>query len=69
MTEKQSFPIIADRLLNLDSEVLTDIAKRMTDGERVKPQTPEEKACFQVIHDLDHVGRHVQGSITNKKYM
>jgi hypothetical protein len=69
LTEKQSFPIIADRLLNLDSEVLTDIAKHMTDGERVKPQTPEEKACFQVIHDLDHVGRHVQGSITNKKYM
>jgi hypothetical protein len=69
LTEKQSFPIIADHLLNLDSEVLTDIAKRMTDGERVKPQTPEEKACFQVIHDLDHVGRHVQGSIMNKKYM
>jgi hypothetical protein len=69
LAEKCSFPDIADRLLNLDSEVLTDVAKRMADGERVKPQTPEEKACYQVIHDLDHVGRHVQGSITNKKYM
>jgi len=33
----------------------------------IKPQTEEEKACFQVIHDLDHVGKHVEGSITNKK--
>ena len=62
MTEKQSFPIVADRLLNLDTEVLSDIAKCMSNGERVKPQTEEEKACFQVINDLDHVGRHVEGS-------
>jgi hypothetical protein len=41
----------------------------MADGEKIKPQTPEEKACYQIIHDLDHVGIHVQGSITNKKYM
>ena len=69
LAEKQSFPVIADRLLNLNSDTLSDIAKRMANGERLKPQTLEEKACFQVIHDLDHVGRHVQGSITNKKYM
>jgi hypothetical protein len=58
---------VADRLLNLNPDVLSDIAKCMSDGECVKPQTEEEKACFQVIHDLDHVGRHVEGSITNKK--
>ncbi|HXP52941.1 MAG TPA: helitron helicase-like domain-containing protein, partial [Bacteroidia bacterium] len=29
----------------------------------------EEKACFQLIKDLDHVGSHVKGSLTNKKYM
>ena len=69
LAEKQSFPVIADRLLNLNSDTLSDIAKHMANGERLEPQTLEEKACFQVIHDLDHVGRHVQGSITNKKYM
>jgi hypothetical protein len=69
LTKKQSFPLVVERLLNLDLDVLTDIAKRMTDGERVKPETEAEKACFQVIHDLDHIGRHVEGSITNKKYM
>jgi len=39
LTEKQSFPIVADRLLNLNPDVLSDIAKRMSDGEHVKPQT------------------------------
>ena len=29
----------------------------------------EEKACFAILNDLDHVGGHVKRSITNKKYM
>jgi len=69
LSERQSFPIVAGQLLNLNPDVLSDIAKCMSDGERVKPQTEEEKACFQVIHDLDHVGKHVEGSITNRKFM
>jgi hypothetical protein len=69
LTKKQSFPIVADRLLNLDLDVLSDIAKRLSDGERVKPVSDAEKACFQVINDLDHIGHHVEGSITNKRYM
>ena len=40
----------------------------MTDGERIKPET-EEKLCFKLINDLDHVNGHVSGSITQKKYM
>ena len=41
----------------------------MTEGERVKPETEEEKLCFKLINDLDHVNGHVSGSITQKKYM
>lgn len=41
----------------------------MTDGEHVRPETEEEKACFAVLADLDHVGGHVKGSLTSKKYM
>ena len=36
---------------------------------QVKPETKEEKECFQIIKDLDHVGGQVQGSLTSKKYM
>jgi hypothetical protein len=69
LTKKQSFPLVADRLMNLDLDVLADVAKRLSDGERVNPVSDAEKSCFQVISDLDYIGRHVKGSITNKKYM
>jgi len=41
----------------------------MTDGERVQPETEQEKLCFKLINDLDHVNGHVSKSITQKKYM
>lgn len=67
--ERKSFNDITDRLMNVNLEVLSDLTKRMTEGERVKPETEEEKLCFKLINDLDHVNGHVPGSITQKKYM
>ena len=49
--------------------VLDDLSKMLSKGDRVKPVTEEEKACYQLISDLDHVGGHVKGFITSKKYM
>ena len=34
--EKKSFHDITDRLMNVNLEVLSDLTKRMTEGERVK---------------------------------
>ena len=45
---------------------VSDLIKRMEDGERVKPESDEEKLCFQLIKDLDYVGRFVKGSATTK---
>ena len=67
--ERISFHDITDRLMNINLEVLSDLTKRMTEGERVKPETEEEKLCFKLINDLDHVNGHVPGSITQKKFM
>jgi len=67
--ERKSFHDITDRLMKVNLEVLSDLTKRMTEGERIKPETEEEKLCFRLIHDLDHVNGHVPGSITQKKYM
>jgi hypothetical protein len=67
--EKKSFHDITDRLMNVNLEVLSNLTKRMTEGERIKPETEEEKLCFKLINDLDHVNGHVPGSITQKKYM
>jgi hypothetical protein len=68
-TKKSSFNSVAERLLNLDMEVISGINKRLASGERVKPETEQEKECFQLLKDLDSVGGHVQGSTTSKKYM
>ena len=69
LTEKHNFHDIADRLMNIDTSVLEDLSKRLSRGDRVRPETSEEKACYALISDLDHVGGHVQGSLTSKKYM
>ena len=66
---RKSFHDITDRLMNVNLEVLSDLTKRMTEGECVNPETEEEKLCFKLINDLDYVNGHVPGSITQKKYM
>ncbi|KAH7919687.1 hypothetical protein BV22DRAFT_1022574 [Leucogyrophana mollusca] len=56
-------------IFHLDSHVLQSLATRMKNGEMVQPTNDNERECFQLIKDLDHIGGHVQGSLTNKKYM
>src|SRR6202789_881803 len=55
--------------MTLDKSVLEAITNRMMKGERVKPETDAEKACFRVLSDIDTVGGRVKGSLTSKKYM
>jgi hypothetical protein len=31
--------------------------------------TDKEKACYTIVSDLDHVGGHVPGSLTSKRYL
>ena len=69
LAKQKSFDDIANRLLQINSEVLADITERMMKGERVKGESQDEKDCLQLIHDLDRIGGHVKGSITSKKYM
>ena len=69
LAEKEKFDTISQRLMDVDVGVLNYIARKMEDGEKVIPETDEEKLCFQLIKDIDHVGSHVKGSLTNKKYM
>jgi hypothetical protein len=68
LAEKSKFENISKRLMEVDITTLTGLSKRMEDGERVVPETDEEKLCFQLIKDLDHVGGNVKGSVTSKKY-
>jgi len=69
LVDQNRFGNITDRLLNLDQSVLTAIVEKMAAGEHIKPESDAEKACFQVIQDLDHVAGKMHGSTTSKKYM
>ena len=45
------------------------MTEKLAKDEHIKPETEAEKACFQVIRDLDHVSGKMHGSTTSKKYM
>ena len=68
-SKRKIFADVAHRLKRLDNEILKTLAQRMEAGEHVIPESEAEKLCFNVLSDLDHIGSHVQGSLTNKKFM
>ena len=69
LADSSKFRDITNRLLSVNQETLASISKRLSEGEAVKPSTEDEKSCFQLVRDLDHINGKVQGSITSKKYM
>ncbi|KAI0281334.1 hypothetical protein BC826DRAFT_876393, partial [Russula brevipes] len=69
LAESSKFNDIAGRLLSVDQETLASISNHLADGEMVKPTTEDERACFKLISDLDHINGKVSGSVTSKKYM
>ncbi|KAF5334277.1 hypothetical protein D9758_015539 [Tetrapyrgos nigripes] len=69
LTQKKSFSTIADRILNLNPHVLNSLIDKLSQGKRVQPETEEEKLCYDIIQDLDHVGGTVKGSMSSKKFL
>ncbi|KAJ7246523.1 hypothetical protein C8J57DRAFT_1438223 [Mycena rebaudengoi] len=69
LAKKKHFGSVVDRISHLDSAVLSDIMAKLRAGKKIIPTTDAEKACFELLDDLDHVGNHVQGSLTSRKYM
>ena len=66
LTKQASFNTISNRLFNSSPAVLSSIADRMCLDETVVPKNEDEKQCFQLLHDLDIVGKEVHGSLTSK---
>ncbi|KAJ6449108.1 hypothetical protein C8R45DRAFT_1057318 [Mycena sanguinolenta] len=69
LAKRKNFGNIVKRLDSIDPAVLSDLSQRLETGEHVVPQNEAVKTCFDILKDLDHVGGHVQGSMTSKKYM
>ena len=68
LAEKRNFTEVANRLSRITSSTLDNLIERLKDGP-VTPVTDEERECFRLIGDLDFVGAHVDGSVTNRKRM
>ncbi|KAF8240071.1 hypothetical protein L208DRAFT_1234532 [Tricholoma matsutake] len=67
LAETKKFDDVTECLLNVNQDVLANIADRMSKGDIVRPANQEEIDCFQVICDLDHIGDKVSRSCTSNK--
>ncbi|KAF8230472.1 hypothetical protein L208DRAFT_1281668 [Tricholoma matsutake] len=64
---KRNFDSIANHVLSVNPDMLESLAKQMSNGEIVCPESEEEKKCFRLISDIDCIGRKIPGMISCKK--
>ncbi|KAJ7315250.1 hypothetical protein DFH08DRAFT_715950, partial [Mycena albidolilacea] len=54
LVDRKKFQHIADRLSQIEPQVLADLAQRLEQGEHIKEKTEAEQACFDLLEDLEH---------------
>ncbi|KAG6371128.1 hypothetical protein JVT61DRAFT_9890 [Boletus reticuloceps] len=69
MTKRNIFSSIINRIFSLNLDTLNEIVNRLHSGLMVSSVTESEKECFQLMQDLDIIGRDVNGSLTSKCHM
>ena len=61
LTNRKMWPDISNRLKSLNLDILKSISEKLSGGAHFTPTTAEERKCFQLLNDLDHVGGFVKG--------
>jgi hypothetical protein len=69
LAKRSNFEDVVAKVSSLNPLVVKNIANRMEAGEKVVPTTEEEKMCFYIMDQVEHVGGAVQGSLAGKKRM
>ena len=69
LTKREMWPGIFNYLKFLNHDILKHISDKLLTGAQFLPTTTEEKNCFRLLNDLDHIGGFVKGSIMSKKHM
>ncbi|KAF8660543.1 hypothetical protein AX14_007424 [Amanita brunnescens Koide BX004] len=69
LAKKPIFNDISQRVMQLNMNALKTLLHKMSNDEHVVASTEDEKNCFQILSDLDHVTGTVKGSATSKKWM
>ncbi|KAJ2916281.1 hypothetical protein MD484_g4135, partial [Candolleomyces efflorescens] len=69
LTKRSNFSDVVRKVSQVNPAVLKHIANRLEAGERVTPSTDDEKLCFSILDQVEHVGGAVHGSLAGKKRM
>ena len=69
LADQSRFEDISQRLMNVNWTTMENLAKQLESGENVKPESPDEQRCFQLISDLDAASGKVHGTSASKKHM
>lgn len=67
LTKKSCFKSVTENILSIHADTLNNIIERLKNGEHVQPSTSDEKKCYKIIHDIDHITKDMDGSLTAKK--
>ncbi|KAJ3521857.1 hypothetical protein NMY22_g12139 [Coprinellus aureogranulatus] len=67
--KRSNFHDIVSKVARLNPAVLRNISHRLQEGERVTPETQEEKDCFAVLDQVENISTNVFGSMAGKKMM
>lgn len=67
LARRSNFSSVVSKVLRINPAVIASIARRLQEGERVVPFTDEEKACFNLMDQIDHVSGRIHGSAAAKK--
>ncbi|KAI0351718.1 hypothetical protein OH77DRAFT_1410523, partial [Trametes cingulata] len=68
LTGRRNFPAVAENLLSIDQGALDRLIDRGRAGEAIRPEGDDENACMSLLSVIDHIGGHVPGSVTQKRY-
>lgn len=67
LTRRSNFSNVVSKVMRINPAVIANIAHRLQEGERVTPQTDDEKACFTLMDQIDYVSGQIHGSTAAKK--
>ncbi|KAF5336919.1 hypothetical protein D9611_002865 [Ephemerocybe angulata] len=69
LAKRRNFASIVTQVASINPSVVMNLSHRLQEGERVIPETEEEKRCYTLMDQIEHVGEAVPGSVAGKKKM
>jgi hypothetical protein len=69
LAKRRNFSAISSKVSMVNPAVVANIANRVREGKKVIPTTEDEKLCYPLMDQIDHVGVSIQRSMAGRKRM